>query len=66
MSAKKTESPKAPEAPAKSVERKIEKGELIQLQKEGRLTSYNPATGLGTVKAKGNTVIWPGGDPKAA
>lgn len=68
MSAKKKETPEVPkvEAPAKSVDRKIEIGELIQLQKEGRLTSYNPSTGMGTVKAKGSKVLWPGGDPKAA
>ena len=47
-------------APAKSVERKIEQGELIQLQKEGRLTSYDSATGLGTVLLKGKAVNWPG------
>jgi len=63
--AKKAEGAKPVEAPAKSVERKIEKDELIPLQKEGRLTSYNPTTGMGTVLSQGKKVNWPAGsDPK--
>ena len=68
-SAKATEAPKATEAQApekevkataKSVERKILQEELISLQKEGRLTSYDSATGIGTVLSVGKNVKWPG------
>ena len=66
---KSTKGSKAPEAKvpekevkatAKSVERKITAEELIPLQKEGRLTSYDSATGIGTVLSVGKNVKWPG------
>ena len=68
-SAKATEAPKATEAKApekevkataKSVERKITAEELIPLQKEGRLKSYDPATGMGTVASVSKKINWPG------
>ena len=58
------EAPVAPKESAKSVERKINKDELISLQKEGKLASYDPTTGMGTVLSKGKNVTWPGGEPK--
>jgi len=68
-SAKATEAPKATEAKApekeakvvaKIVERKITPEEIIDLQKEGRLKSYDPATGMGTVASAGKKINWPG------
>ena len=46
---------------AKVVTRKIESAkELLQLQKDGRLEGYDPATGIGKVLSVGNKKIkWP-------
>lgn len=67
MSAKKkvetqVEAPEKVKAPVKSVERKIDKSELLQLQKDGKLKTYDPATGMGTVLTVGNKITWPGGE----
>ncbi len=64
------EAEEAPEVkvPAKKdsniIERKINKDELIQLQKEGKLVGYNPATGIGQVKTVGSKINFPGGEAK--
>ncbi len=44
-----------------TVERKIDKDELISLQKEGRLEGYNPATDVGIVRKVGLKISFPEG-----
>lgn len=48
-----------------TVERKITRDEIIQLQKEGRLVEFNPATQMGKVREQGHPTRWPGGDCEA-
>ena len=48
------------------VTRKIEPDEIVQLQKEGRLKGYDPATRIGKVAKIGRKTEWPEGDPKAS
>ena len=44
----------------KTVEIKVSgKSEIIQLQKDGKLVGYDPATGIAIVREEGLGVIWP-------
>ena len=49
----------APAKPSSSVWAKIDPKDIIQLQKDGRLMGYDPATGMGRVREKGLPTIWP-------
>lgn len=49
-----------PKISNKTVERKIDKDEVIQLQKDGKLVGYDPATGIGIVREEGYKTRWPG------
>ncbi len=42
-----------------SVVRKIEKDEIISLQKEGKLVKHDSRTGMGVVLNKGTATRWP-------
>ncbi len=42
-------------------ERKVTRDEVIQLQKEGKLMGFNPATQIGIVRVEGHPTRWPGG-----
>jgi len=57
------EASQAPEAPKPVNNRssvvKIDPKDIIQLQKDGKLMSYDPATGMGEVREKGLPTIWP-------
>tara|TARA_Y100000310_G_C20049753_1_gene520011 strand:- start:263 stop:484 length:222 start_codon:yes stop_codon:yes gene_type:complete len=63
-SAPETKAP--PKAPSKTVSRKVEQNELLQLQKEGRLVGYDPATRIGVVKESGDATKWPAGEANVA
>lgn len=43
------------------VERKVTRDEVIQLQKDGRLVEFDPATQIGKVREVGHPTRWPGG-----
>ena len=49
----------------KTIERKVGRDEIIQLQKEGKLVGFDPKTGMGVVREEGHPTRWPGGDCKA-
>lgn len=42
-----------------SILRKIDKDELLSLEKEGKLVKYDPRTGMGVVLTKGKDTKWP-------
>jgi len=44
-----------------TVERKITKDEVIQLQIDGRLVEFDSATQIGKVREVGHPTRWPGG-----
>ena len=56
---------KTPE-PLKTLRRKIEKNEIIQIQKEGRLIEYDPVTRVGLIRTEARNIKWPGGNCEAA
>ena len=53
---------KTPPVTNKLIERKIEVDELLQLQKEGRLVEFDPATAMGKIWEKPRKIVWPGGN----
>ncbi len=44
-----------------TVERKVTRDEVIQLQIEGKLVEFNPVTQIGKVREEGHPTRWPGG-----
>ncbi len=57
--AKKEEASTGLTAVPDSVVRKIEKDEIISLQKEGKLVKYDSRTSMGVVLTKGKDTKWP-------
>ncbi len=55
--------PKVTIPPSKVEEKKIDDKELLSLQEEGKLVSYDPETKIGTVREKGIPTRWPAGRP---
>ena len=55
--------PKVKIPPSKTEERKINDKEILSLQEEGKLTKYDPATKIGTVREIGIPTRWPAGRP---